>query len=280
MLSNTGVLINSPLVNITGSVTMPKLVMDAGVISFTGIPSDCIYEYGPAPSLTPTPTPTPTPINYCPVDDGSGSGSGSGSGGSCELNTIIASLYLDANGKEYLQIQNSVPIGSSTAAKRTVYVQSGVLPEDLDADTVDIFPYIYSTSPLKVQLKPYLTSDQLAGTEPFAISGYYPLYTTQVGAQGHSAVDSDIVQGEVFYGATYYYPSEGAFIGSYTGEHAPVATGVAFTLNNQHHVRVNGKRIHQYTGDTSTTSINGYNANYKQITWVTLNSDGNHDTNT
>ena len=30
MLSNTGVLINSPLVNITGSVTMPKLVMDAG----------------------------------------------------------------------------------------------------------------------------------------------------------------------------------------------------------------------------------------------------------
>ena len=284
MLSNTGVLINSPLVNITGSVTMPKLVMDAGIISFTGVPSDCIYEYGPAPTLTPTPTPTPTPINYCPIDDSSGSGSGD----SCELNTLIATLYLDSNDKEYLQIQNAMPIGNSTAANRTVYVQSGVSPATLDSDTVSFFPYIYSTSPLKVQVKPYLTAQQLAGTEPFAISGNYPLYTTQAGAEGHASNDSNNFTTHPHYGTTYYMPVDSQvtyYVGSYTGAHAPVPTGATFTLNSQHHVLVNGKRIHQYVGDNlqnpeaSTTSTNGYNANYKHITWVTLNSDGNHDTN-
>tara|TARA_B100001094_G_scaffold332912_1_gene407265 strand:+ start:230 stop:2296 length:2067 start_codon:yes stop_codon:yes gene_type:complete len=277
IMSNTGVFINSPMVNITGSVTMPNLIMDAGVISFTGVPSDCVHEYGPAPSLTPTPTPTPTPINYCPVDDGSGSGSGSGSGDSCELNTIVASLYLDANGKEYLQIHGAMPIGKATPAKRTVYVQSGISPTDLDTDTTDVFPLIYTTSPLQVKVQPYIVS------EPFAISGNYPLYTTEAGAAGHNNVDNNnSILPHVHYGSTYYMPDVGdKYIGTYTEGNVSVPDITKFSLNNQHHVLVNGKRIHQYVGDDNTgNSTFGYSANFATITWVTLNSDGNHETNT
>ena len=275
MMSNTGVLINAPLVNITGSVTMPKLVMDAGVISFTGVPSDCVYDYGPPPTLTPTPTPSPTPINVCPIDDGSGSDSGAGS---CELNTVVASIYIDGDDKEYLQIQSAMEIGDATAAKRTVYVQDSSAYEP--ANTEAFFPVIYTTSPLKVKLKPYTE------VQPFAVSGYWPLFTTSAAATGYAEDATVYINEYTFYGDTYYLPSvtqkyipEGGGA-SYPSGNAPVPTGAAFTLNNQHHLLVNGRRVHQYVGDNSTTSTFGYNLNFLGVFWKTLNSDGDFDTNT
>ena len=274
MMSNTGVLINAPLVSITGSVTMPKLVMDAGIISFTGVPSDCIYDYGPPPTLTPTPTPSPTPINVCPIDDGSGSGSGSGD--SCELNTIVAAMYVDSNDKEYLQIQSALDIGEGTSARRTVYVQdsSAYEPEN----TEFLFPVIYSTSPLQVKLKPY------TDVQPFAISGNWPYFTTEAAAQAHDPAATEIILEDSYYGDTYYMPDLGPGKiyrdGNYPSGDAPVATGATFTLNSQHHLLVNGRRVHQYTGDGDTNDINGYNLNFLGVFWKTINSDGDFDTNT
>lgn len=269
---NTNILeVSSTGTQITGPVYMPHLVLDAGIISFTGIPSDCAYDYGPAPTLTPTPTPTPTPVQICPID-GSGSGSGSGDG-VCEPNILVASLYIDGNGKEYIQIQGALEIGSSTAAKRTVYVQDSTVyqPENTEA----FFPVIYSTSPVYVELEPYIAS------EPFAISGHYPLYTTE-----QNAIDSidgfnpDVLE-FTFYNKTYYMPTVQPYYpeGGYTGPNAPVVNA-NFGLNAQHHVLINGRRIHQYVGDNTTTSANGYNLNFLGVYWKTLNSDGNFDTNT
>jgi len=272
MMSNTGVLINAPLVSITGSVTMPKLVMDAGIISFTGVPSDCVYDYGPPPTLTPTPTPSPTPINVCPIDDGSGSGSGD----SCELNTIVAAMYVDSNDKEYLQIQSALDIGEATSARRTVYVQdsSAYEPEN----TEFLFPVIYSTSPLQVKLKPY------TDVQPFAISGNWPYFTTEAAAQAHDPAATEIILEDSYYGDTYYMPDLGPGKiyrdGNYPSGDAPVATGATFTLNSQHHLLVNGRRVHQYTGDGDTNDINGYNLNFLGVFWKTINSDGDFDTNT
>lgn len=280
LMSATGINIHSSLINIPGPVHMPQLIMDAGVISFTGIPSDCAYDYGPPPTLTPTPTPTPTPIDICPIDYGSGSGSGSGSGASCELNTIIASIYIDENDKEYLQIQGAIEIGDATAARRTVYIQDSTSyePENTEA----FFPVIYTTSPLQVRVQPYTE------IEPFAISGHYPLFTTTDNAtawaieQDGTLVNSEIhVQSHVFYGYTYYMPDlASSFVGTYTGANTPVPDLNMFALNNQHHVLVNGRRIHQYVGDTSETTAYGYNLNFLGVFWKTLNSDGNFDTNT
>lgn len=272
MMSNTGVLINAPLVSITGSVTMPKLVMDAGVISFTGVPSDCVYDYGPPPTLTPTPTPSPTPINFCPIDDGSGSDSGS----SCELNTIVACMYVDENDKEYLQIQSALDISEATSAKRTVYVQdsSAYEPEN----TEFLFPVIYSTSPLQVKLKPY------TDVQPFAISGNWPYFTTEAAAQAYDLEATEVILEDSYYGDTYYMPDLGPGkiyrAGNYPSGDAPVATGATFTLNNQHHLLVNGRRVHQYTGDGDTNDVNGYNLNFLGVFWKTINSDGDFDTNT
>lgn len=269
MMSNTGVLINAPLVSITGSVTMPKLVMDAGIISFTGVPSDCVYDYGPPPTLTPTPTPSPTPINICPIDDGSGSGSGD----SCELNTIVAAIYIDSNDKEYLQIQSALDISEATSSRRTVYVQdsSAYEPEN----TEFLFPVIYTTSPLQVKLKPY------TDVQPFAISGHWPLFTTEEAAQAYETENLETITPYSFYGDTYYMPEVAQkYVGTYPSGDAPVATGAAFSLNSQHHLLVNGRRVHQYTGDGDTDDTNGYNLNFLGVFWKTINSDGDFDTNT
>jgi len=279
LMSNTGIHIHSDLVSIPGLVHMPQLVMDAGVISFTGIPSDCAYDYGPPPTLTPTPTPSPTPIDVCEIDGGSGSGSGSGSGYECQLNTIVASIYLDENGKEYLQIQGAMEIGDATAAQRTVYVQDSSVyePENTEA----FFPVIYTTSPLQVKVKPYTE------VEPFAISGHYPLFTTSENAINWAIEqDGDLpstlhTQSFVFYGDSYYMPDLASnYVGTYPGENTPVPDINMFALNNQHHVLVNGRRIHQYVGDTSETTAYGYNLNFLGVFWKTLNSEGDFDTNT
>lgn len=282
MMSSSGITINSPVVDIPGVVNMPQLVMDAGVIAFTGIPSDCAYDYGPAPTLTPTPTPTPTPIDVCAIDYGSsgGSGDGSGSGDVCQLNTIVAGIYIDENGKEYLQIQGAMEIGDATAAKRTVYIQDSTAYEPQNTEA--FFPVIYTTSPLQVRVQPYTE------VEPFAISGHYPLFNTSDNAiawaieQDGTLVNSEIhVQTHVFYGYTYYMPDlASSYVGTYTGENTPVPDINMFALNNQHHVLVNGRRIHQYIGDNSTTSTFGYNLNFLGVFWKTLNSEGNFDTNT